>query len=117
MYYEDLVFDPAGTMAAIRKLGWRCDPDFINFTRGQREMSGFNEQRYPSLIGRLEYGSGNFRSRDLTTEFADLGAQSAGDEVGLWCPALVGHYISLVRERGEKWIQKDEWRAPPFKAL
>jgi hypothetical protein len=105
VYYEDLIFDPVGTLAKISSLGWKCDAGFLELSRTQAEMVAFNERHLPSLTGRLQYGQGNYHGGAVTPEFAGVATPAEPCPVADWCPRLVAHYQDLGR-RWPRWLQE-----------
>jgi hypothetical protein len=105
LYYEDLMFDPLGTLRAISHLGWHCEPTYLDFARRPNEMRARNEQQYSFLQERerLIYGTGNYHGEGIAPTEAKLTA--AGDDcpVSTWCPAVADHYRQLMRLRQDKW--------------
>jgi hypothetical protein len=90
MYYEDWVFDPLGTLDSITGLGWSCDRSFLKFKRKPAEIKSFNEIRYPSVVGRLQYDVGNYHPGSVTNQYADL--PDITKSTRRLCPAVSSHY-------------------------
>ena len=109
VHYEDLVFDPIGTLATISALGWTCEPDFLDLRRTQADFVAFNQARFPEVTERLQYGPGQHRGGQLKTDFADLDELDAALPVAGWCPGILAHYADLIVERTHEWRQT----APP----
>ncbi len=103
VHYEDLVFDPLGTLAEVSKLGWPCDSTFLRLARSHRDIVAFNNQRFPFLGDRLQYGSGNYRGGYLKTEHAGLTDLSDASPVAEWCPRIIEHYRRLMEQKRTKW--------------
>ena len=103
LHYEDLIFDPLKTMRTVSALGWRCDPGFLKLARSHEEMVAFNEERFPSVTERLQYGAGQYRGGSLKMEHAGLTDLSAASPVDDWCPEVVAHYRDYVRRKRTKW--------------
>jgi hypothetical protein len=103
-HYEDLVFDPLGTLRALTDLGWSCDPEFLVLRRKPPDIVVFNEEVFPVLKERLQYGSGSYHGGPITSAFARLSDLSDGEcPVLEWCPHVVDHYTRLIRERPDRW--------------
>ena len=111
-YYEDLVLDPAGTAAAITRLGWSCEPDFLRFPRKHREIIDLNNARYPGIADRLEYGMGNHRPGGVLCGLSGLeDLSTAIPGMDAWCPMVLEHYRELLGQSGQnRWsaLQKTE---------
>jgi hypothetical protein len=102
VYYEDLIFYPAETLAKISDIGWTCSPEFLKFQRNQAEMVTFNEHHLPSVTNRLQYGQGNYHGGPIKPELAGLEHALGSDLVSDWCPRVVAHYDGL-RGRWPEW--------------
>jgi len=103
LYYEDMVSNPRATLTAITQLGWSCSADFLRLERKPADIMQVNEDRYPEVVGRLEYGMGNYHGRQLSQGFAHLqDLPEPGQEVCRWCPALTEHYHELIRTQ-QRW--------------
>lgn len=103
VYYEDLIFSPMETLAQFTAMGWSCEASFLKLARRHPNIVACNNERFPGLVDRLQYGSGNYRGGYLSNEHAGLIDLADESPVHEWCPRLVKHYRELVAERGEKW--------------
>jgi len=101
VHYEDLVFDPLGTFDAIAGLGWSCDRSFLKLKRKPAEIKSLNELRYPSIVGRLEYGVGNYHPGSVTDQYADL--PDITETTRRLCPTVSSHYDELILQRNTAW--------------
>ena len=103
-YYEDLIFDPLSVMRTMTQLGWACEPDFLRFRRTQEQILQQNQVRFPSIAGRLEYGFGNHRTRQLTPAFANLSElDDPASPVWECCPDVAHHYRAMLAEHRHRW--------------
>jgi hypothetical protein len=104
LYYEDLIFEPLAVLDSITRLGWACEPDFLQFRRTPEQIRQHNRIRFPFLAGRLEYGFGNHRDFHVSAEFADLSdLEDSSSPVWEWCPDVAHHYRALMQENRQKW--------------
>lgn len=95
LYYEDLIANPGAVLERISALGWPCSRSFLDFSRSQAEMVAFNETHVPSIVGRLQYGQGNYHGGPIKPELAGLASPLAPSPVAEWCPELLAHYDRL----------------------
>jgi hypothetical protein len=104
--YEDLIYDTTGMLQSVSQLGWACDSN-VRFDRNPAEIQRFNEQRYPMVMDRLEYGSGNHHWGRLDPDFVNLPESSDADpDMREWCPAVTAHYQHLLQhERRTVWAR------------
>ncbi len=103
VYYEDLLFDPIGTLSAVSALGWTCDPSFLTLPRTHRDMVTFNEAHLPLVTERLQYGPGQHRGGFLKPEYAGLTDLDEPCPVATWCPNLLAHYHEMLAKRQDTW--------------
>jgi hypothetical protein len=112
IYYEDLVYFPAETLAKISTLGWQCSVDFLECARTQAEMVAFNEAHLPSVIGRLQYGQGNYHGGQVKPEFAGLADLPDPGPISDWCPRLLAHYNDIRNRWSSRLCQPNKLRVP-----
>jgi tetratricopeptide (TPR) repeat protein len=105
IHYEDLVFDPPGALASIAAAGWSGVPAEPAPRRTHQDMVDFNQQHFPSLTGRLQYGLGQHRGEDVSAAYAGLYHLAADSRVAAWCPRIVTHYADLMASG--RWASKE----------
>jgi hypothetical protein len=98
-HYEELLSDPLATLQKVSVLGWPCDPSYLDFKRTAGEIAAFNEERFPSVCERLQYGPGQHRGKMIRKELAALSELSAAEPVAAWCPDVLEHYNQLSGSR------------------
>ena len=110
VYYEDLLFDPVGTLNRMAELGWPCDAGYLKFPRKHPDIVAFNEQNFPELVDRLQYGRGNSRGLRIRPEFAGLDNLADDRPVVDWSPRVLGHYRDLIAENRRRWTATQSGR-------